>query len=74
MGCWDIFCFICDNPCHQFLIELNYKKLDNKAKFKLKNLSFFGEASRNPIFIKNLKWKKNNIILNKISFKNYNVL
>jgi hypothetical protein len=29
MGCWDIFCFICGNPCHQMSIDYinNIKKL-----------------------------------------------
>ena len=39
MGCWDIFCFICGNPCHSILdgyIENIEEILNEKNNYKLK--------------------------------------
>jgi len=36
MGCWDVFCFICGNPCHSMLS--GYEEFGNEKYIKdLKN-------------------------------------
>jgi hypothetical protein len=71
MGCFDIFCFICGNPCHGTLqnkndiletIQLYYDPKIKKSKWFRNYAKKIIEASeKNPKFIDSLdtKWMKN---------------
>ncbi len=57
MGCWDIFCSLCGNPCPSdtFLEYIHeYEKIkDSKKKVELKTL--YNYYDKNPDFIKKIK-------------------
>ena len=40
MGCWDVFCFLCGNPCHDFFsvddVDNVIENLENYEKYKNK--------------------------------------
>ena len=46
MGCWDIFCFLCGNPCH--------KSFENKDAI-LESIQFYETYKKNDRFKKSLK-------------------
>jgi len=77
MGCWDIFCSLCGNPCHgmfkgssdTFLEYINeYEKIkDSKRKAELKTL--YNYYVKNPNFIKKIKeYEKTTKWMNKCTF------
>ena len=33
MGCWDVFCFICGNPCHSMIVDYQYLNEEIKSSY-----------------------------------------
>ena len=77
MGCWDIFCSLCGNPCHGMFKESSdtfleyiheYEKIkDSKRKAELKILCNY--YVKNPNFIKKIKeYEKTTKWMNKCTF------
>lgn len=78
MGCWDVFCFICGNPCHSmfrdsvqfFKDEIEWYKLHKKSKHyqSLKKWYDIYESKRDIIHeinkaIKSTEWMNKNTML-----------
>lgn len=80
MGCWDIFCILCGNPCHSAVDDIKARFLEsieyyesNKPKRKLFKISFkpiYEKYNQNPnLFLGELNNLKNNTKwLNKCTF------
>ena len=62
MGCWDVFCFICGNPCHSMLINYidSIKESVNqeiKSSYSTKKLKSYPNLINDLIDLeKNVKW------------------
>jgi hypothetical protein len=76
MGCWDIFCFICGNPCH----SINYTNedlLNIKLDYSTNKIDIIDELQK---LSKNVKWMNNctmlledNTVIHGVKEVKYNV-
>lgn len=69
MGCWDVFCFICGNPCHsnlEYIKDMFHEDNIQSHKPFIKNM--ITKIKSIPTFLKELKeLKKNTQWMNKCS-------
>ncbi len=84
MGCYDLYCFLCGNPCHgmfndiydRFLIHINeYEKTNHHTKYYKKYFEeIYSKYKENPEdFIKRLKnIKQNSLWMNDCTFLGVN--